>query len=208
MPADDADDASSTQGRILSAALEVLDRKGPAHVGIRAIAQRAKVSVGLVHHYFTSKDGLLEACVRKLYEALLEVEAEERAGLTEGELGEALAHATRRGYRIACQNRVLVRVVMRIVAERGGLPKTLRGTVQDRFLDGWSRIVSERTQRPMWEVRAQIHTVSSMTGRYAAASKAELASILGEPDLEEEELRRRIEEHLGWLASQVADAPR
>jgi len=97
---------------------------------------------------------------------------------------------------------------MRIVAERGGLPKTLRGTVQDRFLDGWSRIVSERTQRPMWEVRAQIHTVSSMTGRYAAASKAELASILGEPDLEEEELRRRIEEHLGWLASQVADAPR
>jgi len=202
---DAADDPSSTRGRILSAAMDVLDRKGPAHIGIRAIAQKAKVSVGLVHHYFTSKDGLLEACVSQLYDALLAVEGEQRERLENDDLHEALDHSVRRGYRIASENRVLVRVVMRFVAERGGLPGSLRESMQARYLDDWGAIVARRTGLEEWDARARVHSVTAMTGRYAAASATELAAILGEPDMDEPALRQRAEDHLAWLAKRIPD---
>lgn len=36
------------------------------HITIRAIAKQANVGVGLINHYFTSKENLIEICVQKI----------------------------------------------------------------------------------------------------------------------------------------------
>ncbi|MFI6868616.1 TetR family transcriptional regulator [Nocardia sp. NPDC050406] len=61
----------STRARIRDAAIAVFGEQGFG-VGVRAIAQAAGVSPGLVNHHFGSKDGLREACddhVRELVRA-------------------------------------------------------------------------------------------------------------------------------------------
>lgn len=48
--------------RILTAALDLFGRAGVDGTGIRAVAEQAGVSTGLVLHHFGSKEGLREAC--------------------------------------------------------------------------------------------------------------------------------------------------
>lgn len=61
-----ADDSGGGGGftsheRIRDAALELFSRHGASSVTLRDVAQTAGVSVGLVQHYFGSKDRLIEA---------------------------------------------------------------------------------------------------------------------------------------------------
>lgn len=60
--------AEQTQETILAATQElILESGGDADaVTIRQIAARAGISVGLVNHYYTSKELLLEACVQRM----------------------------------------------------------------------------------------------------------------------------------------------
>ncbi|MCV7178098.1 TetR family transcriptional regulator [Mycolicibacterium sphagni] len=51
----------SRRDAIVQAALEVLAARGSADSSLQIIAKAAGVSVGLIQHYFGSKDGLIEA---------------------------------------------------------------------------------------------------------------------------------------------------
>ena len=57
-----------TKQRIQAATTDLIQRSegNLAQVTMRAIAQQAGVSVGLINHYFTSKDQLIEACVQQI----------------------------------------------------------------------------------------------------------------------------------------------
>ena len=57
-----------TKQRIQAAATDLIQHSEGklAQVTMRAIAQQAGVSVGLINHYFTSKDQLIEACVQQI----------------------------------------------------------------------------------------------------------------------------------------------
>lgn len=57
-----------TKQRIQAAATDLIQHSegNLAQVTMRAIAQQAGVSVGLINHYFTSKDQLIEACVQQI----------------------------------------------------------------------------------------------------------------------------------------------
>jgi AcrR family transcriptional regulator len=57
---------------ILAAALEVFGETSFAEATTAAIAQRARVSKGLVFNYFPTKDGLLEALVEKMLSEALD----------------------------------------------------------------------------------------------------------------------------------------
>lgn len=52
----------TTKARIRDAAIELFARDGIAATGVRAVAERAGVSPGLVNHHFGSKEGLRQAC--------------------------------------------------------------------------------------------------------------------------------------------------
>ncbi|MBO0855144.1 MAG: TetR family transcriptional regulator [Nocardia sp.] len=65
----------STPARIRDAAIVVFGERGFG-VGVRAIAQAAGVSPGLVNHHFGSKDGLRQACDEHVRATIRTVKAE------------------------------------------------------------------------------------------------------------------------------------
>lgn len=57
---------ADTEERLVVAAAELLAEIGPRSMTVRAIAERAGVNHGLVHHYFGGKDGLVRAAMTRL----------------------------------------------------------------------------------------------------------------------------------------------
>lgn len=57
-------------GIILEAGIEEFSRNGPEKASVRAIAQRAGVSVGVLYKYYADKESLFLACVRHSLELL------------------------------------------------------------------------------------------------------------------------------------------
>jgi len=55
-----------TEEKLIAATAELLGEIGPRTVSVRAIAERAGVNHGLVHHYFGGKDALLQAAMERL----------------------------------------------------------------------------------------------------------------------------------------------
>ena len=55
---------------LILAALDLVGEAGPEAATVRAIADRAGVTPGLIRHYFTSKDELIRAAYRRLMEWL------------------------------------------------------------------------------------------------------------------------------------------
>ncbi|GII97347.1 TetR/AcrR family transcriptional regulator [Sinosporangium siamense] len=66
----------TARARIREAALRHFGEEGFERATIRAIAETADVSPGLVRHHFGSKDGLREACDEQLVKLLRHVERE------------------------------------------------------------------------------------------------------------------------------------
>lgn len=52
--------------RLISAAADLLGEVGPQALSVRAVADRAGVNHGLIHHYFGGKSGLLQAAMTRL----------------------------------------------------------------------------------------------------------------------------------------------
>ena len=57
-----------SEQKLINAAAELLGEVGPRAMSVRAVAERAGVNHGLVHHYFGGKDGLLQAAMTQLVE--------------------------------------------------------------------------------------------------------------------------------------------
>lgn len=56
---------AATENALVSAAADLFEEMGPNAVSVRAIAERAGVNHGLVHHYFGSKSGLVQAVLER-----------------------------------------------------------------------------------------------------------------------------------------------
>jgi len=78
------DAGSDVRDRLLDAATDLARERGFAAIGIRAIAQRAGVTPGMIAYYFGDKQGLAQAMLERVYAHLFErlraVEAETFAG--------------------------------------------------------------------------------------------------------------------------------
>jgi TetR/AcrR family transcriptional regulator, repressor for neighboring sulfatase len=59
------DDPEDTATKILLAAAELFEQHSPTQVSLRAIAARAGVNYGLVHHYFKTKEAILANLLRR-----------------------------------------------------------------------------------------------------------------------------------------------
>ena len=55
-----------TEEKLIAATAQLLGEIGPRTVSVRAIAERAGVNHGLVHHYFGGKDALLRVAMERL----------------------------------------------------------------------------------------------------------------------------------------------
>ena len=57
---------AASENALVSAAADLFEEVGPNAVSVRAITERAGVNHGLVHHYFGSKAGLVQAVLERL----------------------------------------------------------------------------------------------------------------------------------------------
>lgn len=95
-------DAARTRARILAAAVREFAARGYAGAKLEAIARRAKVTKGLVFHYFRSKQDLYVAVMEQIYERLRQRQNETAlAGLSPEEGIRRLAIDTFRSFREA-----------------------------------------------------------------------------------------------------------
>lgn len=75
-----ADNTART--RIVDAAIELFGEAGYAATSVKKVADAAGVSAGLVIHHFRSKDGLREACDRRVVELIRAAKTEAVAAMT------------------------------------------------------------------------------------------------------------------------------
>ncbi|MCW1935602.1 transcriptional regulator BetI [Pseudomonas sp. MDMC_285] len=69
------------RSQLIAATLEAVDQVGMADASIAYIARLAGVSNGIISHYFNDKNGLLEATMRHLMQALSNAVGERRRAL-------------------------------------------------------------------------------------------------------------------------------
>jgi AcrR family transcriptional regulator len=74
--------AEETRGRILEAAADLISKEGIDEVRIARVANRARVSTSLIHHYFSTREELLTDALMLAFDQA----AEERFGTEEPEI--------------------------------------------------------------------------------------------------------------------------
>jgi AcrR family transcriptional regulator len=77
--------AEATRGRILGAAAELISEEGIDEVRIARVANRARVSTSLVHHYFSTREELLTDALMLAFD----LAAEERFGSDDPEIAKS-----------------------------------------------------------------------------------------------------------------------
>lgn len=71
---------ATSEEKLINAAADLLGEVGPRAMSVRAIADRAGVNHGLVHHYFDGKEGLLRAAMSRLVREHAEFAKEQSGG--------------------------------------------------------------------------------------------------------------------------------
>ena len=71
----------SSRDKIISVGLELFAKKGYHATSISQIAQKAKISKGLMYNYFSSKEELLDEIIQHGFDSLAELEYKGRRGV-------------------------------------------------------------------------------------------------------------------------------
>ena len=117
-PADNARLREESRARIMTAALERFGRDGYDGTSVRAIAETAGVSVGLLYNYFDGKEGLLRA----LFEAsMADVRASFAAADAAGAPAERIERLVRASLAILRQRQTFWRLSYGVRMQEAGL---------------------------------------------------------------------------------------
>lgn len=199
-------DAAATRQRILESAISMFAARGMGQTSVREIAKGAGVSLGMVHHYFGSKDALYVACEEALFAELAELRTELVApvltALNDGSDGETLANAlealVRSGFHFAREHSDAVRFAMRQVVETGAIVPRRREEVLLPFLDQGTRLLALYTGRPAGGLRLPLQSFVFLVSRYALGDDAEHRAVTGQ--LDATRALAAVEDHLVQLA--------
>jgi AcrR family transcriptional regulator len=119
----------TTTARIRDAAIAEFGTRGMQRATVRAIAQAAGVSAGLVLHHFGSKDGLREACDGYVLTYLHDqIEAEEKAGNDPGVFTAAVADSP-----------LIVNYLVAVLGDGGVAAATIFDRIVDLTVDYFDR---------------------------------------------------------------------
>ena len=153
--------------------MRVFARKGFHTCRVGDIAEEAGVAHGLLYHYFTSKDEVLEAVFRENWSVLVErVEAVEASGES---AREQLRHVAAIVLRTWLHQPDVVRVVVREIARSPELQQRIGELVKP--IDAIRRII-ERGQKT-GEFRADLDPVVAGTIFYGGIDELLTAWVLG-----------------------------
>src|SRR5690606_2144803 len=116
-------------------------------ISMRAVAERAGVSLGTLQYYFVSKDALLEACLEGYYERLGVLVAEVFAYTSahaDKPIRELVRHAMLEHYRFVCRERALVELRLITNALRGELHPQRQAQYMVQVFGNAAKVISPR----------------------------------------------------------------
>ncbi|MEL6342803.1 MAG: helix-turn-helix domain-containing protein [Myxococcota bacterium] len=169
-------DAARTQRRILDSALTLFSQRGARGASIRAIAAQAGVSVGMINHYFGSKDGLYDACLDAMYAELSALQAPLMAAVADGaDVADAIRQAVVAGYGFARQHPVELRLLQREILAHGALSPRRQRDTQAPFLEQAPAVLAAALMKPPADMRLALQSLVMLISRYALSNDDELA---------------------------------
>jgi TetR/AcrR family transcriptional regulator, fatty acid metabolism regulator protein len=170
--------------RILEAAVRAFARKGYHACRVGEIASEAGVAYGLVYHYFTSKDEILETIFRDTWTQMLAaIEAVEEEGVPAAEQLRKVAAIVLRTWK---RNPDLVRVLVREVTRSPHIQREV-AEIEQAYA-ALQRIV-ERGQKS-GEFRADIDARLAALIVYGALEELLTSWVMGQLDDSDEDVHR------------------
>ncbi len=195
--------AELTRSRVLNAALNLFSDRGVDGTSIRDIGREADVSLATVHHYFGSKEDLVDHCLDSVYLAMAELQPRLLPVLAAASSHDELVEKLVRTYfRFAREHQANVRLLMRTVIDQGELDEKRRRIYQMPFLAVGAERLAEVLQVPPASLRLRLQSIVHMTVRYALSTEREIREIAGIKGTDSEVLLH-IEDHLVDLAKRI-----
>lgn len=191
-------DAEATKQRILEAGAILFSERGRKGASIREIAKGAGVSLGMVHHYFGSKEALHDACVEAMYARMSELRSALGSALSRSPDHTTLDNIVRTCFRFARAHQREIRLVMRTVVDTRSVGEKRRTEIVLPFMEEASSLFASVLGGPKERFRLPIQSMIFLTARYALGDEEELALSCG---VESSEVAAHIEDHLVETAS-------
>ncbi len=198
--------AEETRRKILKAASDLFASYGFEGTSVRQIAKGAEVSLGMIRHYFGSKEGLYRACMATAYGIYSELGDFIKKGISSGgTAAEVVASGTRAGYRFALENRAACKLVLWDLMEQ----ETWRHEPGDRemlpFILDTASVLAPVLGRSVGHTALEIRSLIFLVARYATADHDEIAALLvgGTPAQATDATRAAIEDHLATVARRI-----
>ena len=186
---------------ILAAAVRVFARKGYHTCRVGDIAEEEGVAHGLLYHYFSSKDELLETIFRETWAELLE--AVRAVGESDAPAAEQLRRVGAILLRAWRRDPDLVTVLVREVVRSGDLQS--RVAESDHALEAIERIVAQGQAKG--EFRAELDPRLASLIVYGALEEILTGWVLGQLPDGDEEVARAERTFADLLVGGLANRP-
>ena len=198
-PKDDSQ-AARTKAQILEIALEILEEQGANALKVRAIADRAELSVSMVNHYFGSKQGLLDACKKRYYEGLAEVVAAVLSESKGAPIHGIIDLAIRDTFSYSRVHRAVLRMLTRDVFADGQLIDDYRTAPKRPHFNPMIEFFAPLFGVTPQVARIRLQAVSVVLTRFATSNPPELEAIFG---LTGDDAVAAAEDHMVEIALQL-----
>ena len=210
-------DAQATRRRVLESASRLFSAHGTGGTTVREVARGAGVSLGMVHHYFGTKDALYQACLDDLLEELggLQAALYEALDRPSGTVDSVIEPVVRAGFAFARDRRPAVRLLMRSIMDTGENEASWMTRSILPFLETMSSAFGSDPDRSPDAARLAAQSVVNLVVRYALTTDRELALVAGShtdqatdpTDAQIQEAVRRVEDHLVDAARALLTPP-
>ena len=183
---------------LLSAAVRVFARKGYHTCRVGDIAKEAGVAYGLLYHYFSSKEEVLETIFRETWTGMLETTRSiESAGGSAQDQLRKIVEVTLRAWR---RDPDLVRLLVREVTRSPQLQRELKDI--GNAVDALERII--RRGQAEGDLRPDVEPRLASLVVYGAVEQILTSWVLGKPPESEEAINRAERTVLDMLVDGLA----
>ena len=193
-------DAMETQKRILDAASFNFAQYGYGGASMRTIARQASVSQGSIHHYFSTKSALYQACIDDIYRQIGMMESQFLGVFSQAKPEKRLIfQLILQSYQFARSRRDTVKMIYRSVIHQGENQYPQRSVVLQRILEQLIKWLEPYSCKERLEVKFALYGFIFLLNRIVLVEREELISILEitDPDVSDDEVEQQVGEYLG-----------
>lgn len=172
-------DSGRTRQAIIEAALAESDEFGAPNITMKSIAARAEVSIGLISHYFGSKEALLKECSNS-WSTLFQHTYREvlRVFQAEPTPERSIIAAMKTALSIAREHQIYMRMLLRSVAANRVLPAEF-SALTFPLADSGAATIAKHVGISKVRARAVVHQAAILIMRLGAAGNEDLIRSYG-----------------------------